>query len=48
MEKVGENYQVLGSDKSVSQERKESGGVNGEKEKVEEKNNQISSEPRKE
>ena len=47
MEKVGENYQVLGNDKSVSQEEKRSGEVNGKK-KVEEKNNLISSGPKKE
>jgi len=48
MEKVGENNQILGSDKSVSQEEKQGGGVNGERGKVEEKTSQISSEPRKE
>jgi|KBSSwiStaDraftv2_1062776.scaffolds.fasta_scaffold1101840_2 hypothetical protein len=48
MEKVGENHQVLGNDKSISQEEKESSVVNGEKEKAEAKNNLTSSEPRKE
>ena len=48
MEKVGENNQILGSEKNISQEEKQSGGVNGERGKVEEKTSQISSELRKE